>query len=45
MAEAGFFPGIVVYLTYWFRKKAVATATALFLTAPPRTSSPPRSAR
>ncbi|MGP3769641.1 MFS transporter [Streptomyces sp. SDT5-1] len=35
VAEAGFFPGIVVYLTYWFRKKEVATATALFLTAIP----------
>ncbi|MFF7653098.1 MFS transporter [Streptomyces sp. NPDC007983] len=35
VAEAGFFPGIVVYLTYWFRRKEVATATALFLTAIP----------
>ncbi|MGW3563868.1 MFS transporter [Streptomyces sp. NPDC000941] len=35
VAEAGFFPGMVIYLTYWFRKKEVATATALFLTAIP----------
>ena len=35
VAEAGFFPGIVLYLTYWFRRKEVATATALFLTAIP----------
>ncbi|MGV9633070.1 MFS transporter [Nocardia rhamnosiphila] len=35
VAEAGFYPAIVVYLTYWFRKKELATAMALFLTAIP----------
>jgi MFS transporter, ACS family, tartrate transporter len=35
VAEAGFFPGIIVYLTYWFRAKELATATALFTSAIP----------
>lgn len=35
VAEAGFFPGIIVYLTYWFRSKELATATALFTAAIP----------
>ena len=35
VAEAGFFPGIILYLTYWFPKRARARATALFLLAIP----------
>lgn len=37
-AEAGFFPGIVVYLTHWIPYKERATALALFLTAQPISS-------
>jgi ACS family tartrate transporter-like MFS transporter len=33
VAEAGFFPGIVLYLTHWFRQKEQARAIALFMTA------------
>jgi ACS family tartrate transporter-like MFS transporter len=32
-AEAGFFPGILYYLTRWFRQKDRARAIALFMTA------------
>jgi MFS transporter, ACS family, tartrate transporter len=32
-AEAGFFPGIILYLTYWYRAKDRARAVALFATA------------
>lgn len=35
MAEAGFFPGIVLYLTYWFRQRDYARAVALFIGAIP----------
>ena len=35
MAEAGFFPGIVVYLTHWFRHEDRAKAIAVFMTAIP----------
>ncbi|MGY6655505.1 MFS transporter [Amycolatopsis sp. TRM77291] len=35
VTEAGFFPGIIVYLTFWFRAKELATATALFTAALP----------
>ncbi|RQZ05289.1 MFS transporter [Burkholderia sp. Bp9031] len=35
VAEAGFFPGIIVYLTYWFRAKELATTVALFTAAIP----------
>jgi MFS family permease len=35
VAEAGFFPGIILYLTYWFRQREQALATALFMTAAP----------
>ena len=35
VAEAGFFPGIVLYLTYWFRQREQAKAIALFMTALP----------
>jgi sugar phosphate permease len=38
VAEAGFFPGIVLYLTYWFRQGEQAQAIALFMTALPVTS-------
>lgn len=32
-AEAGFFPGIVLYLTYWFPKQQRARAVARFMSA------------
>jgi sugar phosphate permease len=35
VAEAGFFPGIVLYLTYWFRQREQAQMIALFMTAVP----------
>jgi ACS family tartrate transporter-like MFS transporter len=35
VAEAGFFPGVIVYLSFWFRSKELATATALFTAAIP----------
>jgi MFS transporter, ACS family, tartrate transporter len=38
VAEAGFFPGVVLYLTYWFRQREQAQAIALFMTALPVTS-------
>jgi MFS family permease len=38
LAEAGYFPGIVMYLTYWFRQREQAQAVALFLTGLPVTS-------
>ena len=31
-AEAGYYPGIVLYLTYWFRRREQARTLALFLT-------------
>jgi len=31
-AEAGYYPGIVLYLTYWFRQREQARALSLFLT-------------
>src|SRR4029077_18866927 len=33
VAEAGFFPGIILYLTYWFPARERAKATACFMTA------------
>ncbi len=33
VAEAGFFPGVVLYLTYWFPAQRRARAAALFLTS------------
>src|SRR5438874_1518029 len=33
VAEAGFFPGIVLYLTYWIPSKRRASVLAAFLTA------------
>jgi MFS family permease len=32
-AEAGFFPGVILYLTYWFPSAQRARMTALFMTA------------
>jgi len=34
-AEAGFFPGVLVYLTHWFRNEDRAKAAALFMAAIP----------
>lgn len=31
-AEAGYYPGIVLYLTYWFRQRELAGVLSLFLT-------------
>jgi MFS family permease len=33
VAEAGFFPGIILYLTYWFPMQRRARVVALFMTA------------
>ena len=33
VAEAGFFPGIILYMTYWFPSSRRARMTALFMTA------------
>jgi len=38
LAEAGYFPGIALYLTYWFRQRDQAQAIALFLAGIPVTS-------
>lgn len=35
VAEAGFFPGIILYLTYWFRARERGKATAVLLLALP----------
>lgn len=35
LAEAGYGPGIVLYLTYWFRQREQAQAIGLFLTGVP----------
>jgi ACS family tartrate transporter-like MFS transporter len=35
MAEAGFFPGIIVYLAHWFRYEDRAKAVAIFMSALP----------
>jgi ACS family tartrate transporter-like MFS transporter len=35
LAEAGFFPGIVLYLTYWIPARERARSGALFMTAAP----------
>ncbi len=34
-AEAGFFPGIILYLSYWFPARSRASVTALFMAAAP----------
>lgn len=38
VAEAGFFPGMILYLTFWFPKRERARATALFMLAIPISS-------
>src|SRR5262249_38713259 len=35
VAEAGFYPGILLYLTYWFRQREQAQMIALFMAAIP----------
>ena len=35
LAEAGFFPGIILYLTYWFRRQEQARAIGFFMTGLP----------
>lgn len=35
MAEAGFFPGMLLFIGYWFPNKQRARIVALFMTAPP----------
>ncbi len=35
VAEAGFFPGIILYLTYWFPARERAGVVAMFMAAPP----------
>jgi ACS family tartrate transporter-like MFS transporter len=35
VAEAGFFPGIILYLTFWFPREYRARFTAIFMTAIP----------
>lgn len=35
VAEAGFFPGMILYLTYWFPKRQLGLAVARFMTAIP----------
>src|SRR5207248_1745531 len=37
LAEAGFFPGIILYLTYWFPARERARAVAWFMAASPLT--------
>jgi MFS transporter, ACS family, tartrate transporter len=38
VAEAGYFPGIVLYFTYWFRQRDQAQVIALLMTALPVSS-------
>ena len=38
VAEAGYFPGIVLYLTYWFRRSERSQALALFIAGVPISS-------
>ncbi|BCJ29375.1 MFS transporter [Actinocatenispora sera] len=38
VAEAGFFPGIILYLTFWFPKRERAKAVAFFMLAVPLSS-------
>jgi MFS transporter, ACS family, tartrate transporter len=35
VAEAGFFPGIILFLTYWFPRESRARIVSLFMTAVP----------
>jgi len=38
MAEAGFFPGVILYLTYWFPRRMRARCIALFMLGVPISS-------
>jgi D-galactonate transporter len=38
LAEAGYYPGVVLYLTYWFRQREQAIAIAVVLVGVPVTS-------
>ena len=38
VAEEGYYPGILLYLTYWFRQREQAQAIALFMTGIPITN-------
>jgi ACS family tartrate transporter-like MFS transporter len=38
VAEAGYFPGMLYYLSYWFRQRQQAQAIGIFLTALPTAS-------
>lgn len=38
VAEAGYYPGILLYLTHWFRRREQAQAIALFMTGIPISS-------
>src|SRR5215475_1276425 len=38
LAEAGYYPGVLLYLTYWFRQRQQAQAIALFMMAIPITN-------
>jgi ACS family tartrate transporter-like MFS transporter len=38
LAEAGYFPGMILYLTYWFPQREQARVIAMFLTGNPITS-------
>jgi MFS family permease len=38
LAEGGYFPGILLYLTYWFRQREQAQAISIFLMGIPVTS-------
>ena len=38
LAEAGFFPGMILYMTYWFRQRERAQAVAFFMTGLPISS-------
>ena len=35
LAEAGYYPGILLYLTYWFRQRQLGHTIALFVTSVP----------
>ncbi len=35
VAESGFFPGMILYMTYWFRQRERAQAVAFFMTGLP----------
>ncbi len=38
VAEAGFFPGVLLYLTYWFQQRDLPQAIGVFMTALPTAS-------